>query len=104
MERFTASGYETFLGILAAAPRVKQVLVLGSSARRTLEERSGLHFQPKTHFDDLPKVRTFQPVLSVADWKHASGRKLRVVALDPYRNVPHSPLAYSEIDTLPRYL
>ena len=103
-QQFAESGYETFLEVLVEAPRVKQVWVFGSRARRVMEEKSGLQFQPvKTPFDELPKVRSFRPVLSVADWTPTSGRELRVISLGPYRNVPLSPLSYVEIATLPQY-
>ena len=102
---FAASGYETFLEILAAAPKVKQVFVLGPRARKTLAQRSGLIFKAiPTPFDTEQKFRSFLPVFSMANWRLPSGRRLRVVAVAPYRNVPLSPLSADEIAAIPSYL
>lgn len=104
-QRFAASGFETFREVIAAAPVVQQIIILGATAAKAFGRGTYVELAPiGTPFDDMPKCRSFKPVLSAGYWQPQPGRRLSVVVVRPYRNLPTLPLGSNEVAELPRYL
>lgn len=104
-QRFAASGFETFREVIAAAPMVQKILILGPTAAKAFVRESGVALAPiDTPFDGMPKCRSFRPVLSAGYWQPQRGRSLTVIAVRPYFHLPTLPLKRYEVAELPRYL
>jgi len=102
--RLCRSGFETFAGVVANAPLVERLVLIGGGARESMIENTGIAFRDlPTPLDDEAKFgRWRRTVLCAAEWQTPSGRPLPVLAVNPYLNgTPFAPLSLGEIARLP---